>query len=240
MLLLIACTKTPPDSGDSVPAYENFKPEGAEVLTLTTRDEVSIEADYWAASADERPAVILIHMDPSSGAHRGNWDGTYLQLLIDSDWHVLVPDRRGAGGSTGTATDAYETVKGSYDVEACVGHLPEGAATLSLVGASNGTTTMIDYAALADAEGWRAPDTLQFLSAVRPTTNNHEIADVPATPALFSFPKNEADNNAPWQDANPGDWSFQEYDPGDHGTRMFQNTPELPADLHGWLDGQID
>ena len=238
MLLLLACTKTPVDSGDSVPPYENFTPEGAEVLTLTTRDEVSIEADYWAASSTDRPLVVLVHMDPSGSANRTNWDGNYIQLLIDSDWSVVVPDRRGAGGSGGTASDAFETVKGSYDLEVCVNHVPE-AASLHIVAASNGTTSMIDYAALASTEGWPAPATLQFVSAVRSTTNNHEISDVPATPALFSFPKNEADNNLPWQEANPGDWEFSEYDPGDHGTRMFQNTPELPADLHAWLDSQM-
>lgn len=241
LILALACTdKASTDTVDSAPPYENFKPEGAEILTLTTRDAVSIEADYWAASSDERPAVVLVHMDPSSGANRSNWDGTYLQLLIDSDWHVLVPDRRGTGGSTGDAKEAFETVKGSYDIEACVGHLPVEAASLSLVAASNGTTSMIDYVAQATDEGWRPPDTMQFLSVVSSTTNNHAIEDVPLLPALFSYPANEADNNEAWQSANSGNWEFEGYDPGDHGTRMFQNTPELPADMHAWLDGQID
>jgi pimeloyl-ACP methyl ester carboxylesterase len=237
LLLALACADGEPvDSEDTITPW---KPEGGEVVSLTTRDGVAIEADLYAASSTTRPALVLVHMDPSSGAHRGNWPGEFLQLLVDSDWNLIVPDRRGAGGSGGVATDAFETVAGAWDIEACALELDE-ASTLSLVAASNGTTSMIDYAALAEAEGWTAPETLTFVSVVGSTTNNHEIADVPATPAHFTYPTAEADNNEPWKAANPGGWSFQEYDPGAHGTRMFESTPELAGDLHAWLDGELD
>ena len=67
-----------------------------------------------------RPGLVLVHMDPTSGAHRGNWPGEFLQLLVDSDWNVLVLDRRGAGGSGGVAADAFQTTKGAFDIEAAV------------------------------------------------------------------------------------------------------------------------
>ncbi len=239
MILALALACTQPEPLDSVQPYEPWKPEGGQVVSLSARDGVTIEADLYAASSADRPALVLVHMDPSSGAHRGNWPGEFLQLLVDSDWNLIVPDRRGAGGSEGVATDAFETVAGAWDIEACVLELPE-ATSLGLVAASNGTTSMIDYAAMASDEGWTAPETLTFVSVVGSTTNNHAIGDVPATTAHFAFPTGEADNNEPWQAANPGSWTFQEYDPGAHGTRMFENTPELAPDLHAWLDSQLD
>jgi pimeloyl-ACP methyl ester carboxylesterase len=237
LLAMLACMGGANPEEEYVP----WKPDGGEVVQLTTRDAVTLEADLYEATSAARPGLVLVHMDPSSGSHRSNWPGEFLQLLVDSDWNVLVLDRRGAGGSGGVATDAFETTKGAYDIEAAVLFLESAPlANLSLVAASNGTTSMIDYAAMAAAEGWTAPDTLNFVSVVSSTTNNHGISDVPATPALFSHPKSETDNNEPWKAENPGGWEFTEYDPGAHGTRMFQAAETLAANIHEWLERQVE
>lgn len=236
LMLLLACTKA--EIQETAPPYTaEPKPEGGQVVTLSTRDGVDIAADYYAASGDDRPLVVFVHMDPTGSWNRDNWPGEVLQPLVDADYHLMVIDRRGAGDSTGVASEAFETVKGAYDIEAAVLGV-DGFSELMLVGASNGTTSVLDYAALAGTEGWTAPSAFVMLSAVGATTNNHAIADMPALPGWFGYPASEADNNAPWQEADPGEWSFTLYDPGAHGTRMFAEAPDCAPELTAWLIGQ--
>ena len=234
LLFTLACTTSddtpPPDSQATVP--------GGEVVTLTTRDGVDIVADVWAASSADRPAVVLVHMNPSASWQRTDWPSSFVQLLVDEDWTVVRFDRRGAGDSGGVAEDAYLTVKGSYDIEASVEHVA-GFSDLAIVAASNGTTATWDYMALSEAEGWPQVSAAALLSVVGQTTNNHEIDAVPELPMWFGYPAFEADSNTRFEEANPGTWSFQEYDPGDHGTKMFANTPELETDIVEWLTPQL-
>lgn len=234
-LLVLACAKD-----TEIAVYTpDPKPTGGEVVTVATRDSVDIVADYYAASSVDRPLAVFVHMDPTGSSNRDNWPGEVLQPLVDADWAVMVPDRRGAGDSGGTAADAFETVAGAYDIEAVVLRAQEdGFGSFVLIGASNGTTSVLDYSALSADESWPAPDGFVMLSAVSSTTNNHAIADMPSVPAWFGFPASEADNNVPWQDADPGDWSFTEYDPGAHGTRMFGDAPDAAGDLSGWVIAQ--
>jgi pimeloyl-ACP methyl ester carboxylesterase len=235
ILLVLACTKDP----ETVEYTPDPKPQGGEVVTVTTRDSVDIVADYYASSSADRPLAVFVHMDPTGSSNRDNWPGEVLQPLVDADWAVMVLDRRGAGDSGGTAADAFETVAGAYDIEAVVLRVQDdGFGSFVLIGASNGTTSVLDYSALSADESWPAPDGFVMLSAVGSTTNNHAIADMPSVPAWFGFPASEADNNVPWQDANPGDWSFMEYDPGAHGTRMFGDAPDAAGELSAWVIGQ--
>lgn len=235
LLLALACTADKDTATDSQPTVD-----GGEVVTLTTRDDVTIVADHWPASGADRPAVVLVHMNPSGGWQRTDWPASFVQLLVDEDWAVIRPDRRGAGESGGVATDAYETVKGSYDIEACVLHLQEaGFSELAIVAASNGTTSTWDYLGAQEAEGWPVVTTAALISVVGSTTANTEIDAIPSTPLWFGYPAFEASNNTRFEDANPGDWAFQEYDPGEHGTKMFADTPELETDILGWLGGEL-
>ncbi len=235
LLLALACTADP-EASEYTPLP---KPEGGQVVTVTTRDDVEIVADYYAASSESRPLAVFVHMDPTGSSNRDNWPGEVLQPLVDADWHVMVPDRRGAGDSGGVAADAFETVAGAYDIEAVVLKAQEtGFGSFVLIGASNGTTSVLDYSALSASEGWPAPDGFVMLSAVGSTTNNHEISDMPGVPAWFGYPASEADNNEAWQAADPGGWSFVEYDPGAHGTRMFGDAPDAAAELSAWVIGQ--
>ncbi|MFT5583271.1 MAG: pimeloyl-ACP methyl ester carboxylesterase [Cognaticolwellia sp.] len=236
-LLVLACAKDP-ETAEYTPQP---KPQGGEVVTLTTRDSVDIVADYYAASSVDRPLAVFVHMDPRGANTRNDWPGEVLQPLVDADWAVMVPDRRGAGDSGGVAEDAFQTVAGAYDIEAVVLRAEQdGFGSFVLIGASNGTTSVLDYSALsveggAASEAWPAPDAFIMLSAVGPTTNNHEISQMPTMPGWFGFPASEADDNQAWQDANPGDWSFTEYDPGAHGTRMFGDAPDAAGELSAWV-----
>ena len=239
-LLVLACAKDT-EISEYTP---DPKPEGGQVVTVTTRDSVDIVADYYAASSADRPLAVFVHMDPRGDNQRGDWPGELLQPLVDADWAVMVPDRRGAGDSGGVAEDAFQTVAGAYDIEAVVLRAQEdGFGAFVLIGASNGTTSVLDYSALSPAGGaadetWPAPDAFAMLSAVGPTTNNHAISEMPLLPGWFGFPASEADDNAPWQAADPGEWSFIEYDPGAHGTRMFGDAPDAAGDLSAWIIGQ--
>ncbi|MCP4809150.1 MAG: alpha/beta hydrolase [Proteobacteria bacterium] len=236
LLFALACT----NSDDSTPSDSVPTVEGGEVVTLTTRDDVTIVADHWGASSGDRPAVVLVHMNPSGAWQRTDWPASFVQLLVDEDWAVIRPDRRGAGDSGGVAEDAYNTVKGSYDIEACVEHLQvAGFSELVIVSASNGTTSTWDYMGGAETEGWPQVTTAALISVVGTTTANTDMDAIPELPIWFGYPAFEADNNTRFEDANPGGWVFQEYDPGEHGTKLFADTPALETDITDWLKSQL-
>jgi pimeloyl-ACP methyl ester carboxylesterase len=134
------------------------------VVTVTTRDSVDLVADYYAASGPGRPGVVLLHMIPPSN-DRSSWPVDFVTRLQAHDWGVVVVDRRGAGDSGGVAVDAYTGEWGRYDVEACVLQLvADGATEIVLIGASNGTTSALDYAAWAAGEGLPVPAALGFMT----------------------------------------------------------------------------
>ena len=74
--------------------------EGAEAVTLTTRDDVTISGDHYSASSGT-PGLLLLHMNPAAGNDRSNWPATFIEQLHANDWHLLVIDRRGTGQSGG-------------------------------------------------------------------------------------------------------------------------------------------
>lgn len=229
LALLLACS-----SGDS-----NSNPQGGEVVTVETRDGVSLVGDLYAGS-DGAPALLLLHMSPSGDNDRTDWPGDFLQLLVDEGWWVLAMDRRGAGDSGGVAQDAYEGEAGRYDVEAATVLLGErGAGELAIIGASNGTTSMLDYAAWAGGEGLVEPVALGFMTGGTYTENQTSMEDLPAVPAVFTYSTAERDWSVEQQALDPGSWSFLEYADGDHGTRMFDAAPQVKTDLRDFFAGVL-
>ncbi len=223
ILALSACTRDPSPGA----------------IALRTRDGVTLAADYYPASSPGRPAVLLLHMIPPSN-DRTNWPADFIEALRSRDWSVLAVDRRGAGDSGGDPEDAYTGESGRYDVEACTKRLAgDGASSLAIIGASNGTTSMIDYAAWAPGEGLMAPAALGYMTGGTYTENQTPVESVPAVPAIFTYSSAEAAWSVEQQPLDPGTWSFREYPRGDHGTRMFQAAPEVGADLLGFLEGAI-
>ncbi|MCA9565492.1 MAG: hypothetical protein KC561_18470, partial [Myxococcales bacterium] len=96
---------------------------------------------------------------------------------------------------------------------------------LVLLGASNGTTSVLDYTVGHDEQ---LPDA-KALALVSPgsyTENQHEIADYGPTleelSILWVFPDNE-----PWslqfEEEAPENWDFVELEDGRHGTNNFKD-----------------
>jgi pimeloyl-ACP methyl ester carboxylesterase len=209
------------------------------VIDLLTRDGIDLEADYYPAASAGRPGVVLLHMTPVA-YDRTSWQADFIDTLNGEDWSVIVPDRRGAGGSGGVAEDAFFGEYGRYDVEAAVLKLQEdGAGALGIVGASNGTTSMIDYADWADGEGLPVPVVLGFLSGGSYTENNTSMDTVTA-PAFFAYPSSEASWNEVQVARDPGTWSFEEVAGSDHGTWMFDTYPALMGTVRDFFAGHLE
>ena len=222
------------DEGDD----ETTAPE-AGVIELSTRDGVTLVADYYPAATEGRPAVLLLHMIPP-GNTRVDWPASFIESLTANDWSVLAVDRRGAGDSGGEAEDAYTGEWGRYDVEACAARLrADGAGALAIIGASNGTTSMIDYAVWAPGEGLPEVAALGFMTGGSYTESQTAMESVPGVPAAFTYSTAEAGWSVDQQPLDPGGWSFLEYATGDHGTRMFDAAPEVAGDLTAFLSGVL-
>lgn len=162
---------------------------------------------------------------------RANYPRALIDALVARGVTVLNLDRRGAGGSQGVAVDAYEGPKGKLDAKAAVAFLRHhpcaiDARRIALVGASNGSTTAVDYT--LDA-GDAAPRALVLLTPGTYTENQHRLADHRSTfeaiPILFVFSTEERAYSAAQEAGAPSRWVFQEYAPGAHGTRMFDVQP---------------
>lgn len=236
LLALTACAD-PPEGGDA--GETPTPPADAQVVTLRTQDGVSLEADWYAGTAGA-PGVVLLHMNPSGPFTRADWPPAFVSALRDAGFAVLVPDRRGAGGSDGVAAEAYEGPGGRLDVAAAVAHLTDaGHARLGLVGASNGTTAMVDYAV---APTGAAPAALVYFTGGTYTENQTPAASLPTLPSLFLYSDLEDD----WSEAQRGRhddvWRFHEIAGAGHGTRMFDGpeSAEASRTLVGFLEGILD
>ncbi|MEZ4317472.1 MAG: hypothetical protein R3F61_08205 [Myxococcota bacterium] len=197
--------------------------------TLTTRDGVALEADLYLGEPGAA-GVVLLHMIPPHW-DRTSWPSVFVDALAAEGWNLCIPDRRGSGKSGGVAQDAYVGPKGAYDVEACVKRLEaHGLGKLGIVGASNGTTSMLDYAALAEIEGLKKPDVVGFMTGGKYTESQSLVVTVEAIPAVFTYSSDEREWSAGLRDVSPK-WVFHEYPGGDHGTKMFEKRPGVTKDL---------
>jgi pimeloyl-ACP methyl ester carboxylesterase len=239
VLLLTSCSgsdpaEQPADAGtNDAPAHADGDPPCEprdEVVTFETDDGLALEADLRSGAAPGEAAVVLLHMIPPSN-DRTNYPLAFVDALAGRGLTVLNVDRRGAGGSEGDAMDAYVGPSGALDAKAAFDFLstidcPPDPARIGIVGASNGTTTALDYAVLAAADDLTPPAALVFLTGGTYTENNNAVADHRATldplPILFEFASNEAIWSASFVAGAPSSWTFDERDVGSgHGTNMF-------------------
>jgi pimeloyl-ACP methyl ester carboxylesterase len=210
----------------------------ASTETLTTRDHVALAADVHLGEPGAA-GVILLHMIPPHW-DRTSWPIDVVKSLTDRGWSVCVPDRRGAGESKGKAKQAYEGEKGRYDVEACVKRLSaHGLGKLAVVGASNGTTSMIDYASWAASEKLPEPVLLGFMTGGTYTENNTPVSSVHRIPAVVMSSTEERAWSAK-QNGVKG-WTVVEYPTGTHGTKLFESVPEkVRSDLLDALSAALE
>ena len=235
-LSLLACTSAPEPSdtepaGTDTDAPVSYEAVAAETVTVQARDGVALVADVYLRPEADRPGIVLLHMVPPS-YDRTTWPADFIAQLSEQGWSVVAIDRRGAGDSGGTARDAYEGETAWYDVEAAVSLLDgHGAGALGIIGASNGTTSLLDYAVNAPDEGLTEPVVVGLMTGGSYTENQHDMAELPELPAVFTYSTEEARWSERQQDLDPGSWRFLEYAEGDHGTKMFEAAPEVSADL---------
>jgi pimeloyl-ACP methyl ester carboxylesterase len=226
--------------GDGTDAGTDTTPAGE--VGFQTADGVDLVADWYPASQPDRPAVLLLHMIPPSW-DRTSWPEGFISALQAEDWAVLVVDRRGSGDSGGSARDAYEGQGGRHDVDACVDFLGgEGAGGLAIIGASNGTTSMIDFVVRTGDGGALVPSALTFMTGGTYTENQSSMEEVAAVgvPAMFTFSTEERAWSVAQEPLDPGSWAFSEYGAGDHGTKMFAAAPEVSADIVSFLGLHLD
>lgn len=218
------------DTGN--PACEG---SGPLAVGLTTDDGLELRADLWPAGATGGPAAVLLHMNPV-GNDASNFPPAFIEALTARTITVLNVNRRGAAGSEGDPTTAFEGPNGRLDAKAAVeflaSHCSKNPAAVVLVGASNGTTTAVDFTVAAASDPAQPPPRgLVFLSPGEYTENQNALADHAALfaglPILLAYP----DSEAAWAEGvrpldTAGRWTFTEHAGGAHGTGLFQSNPE--------------
>ena len=237
---IVACGDKEADDTAIEDTAPDFVPPDGGVIQLETRDGVLLEADYYPSAYAGAPSVVLLHMY-AVYYDRTGWPLDFIDTLNSHGWSVIVPDRRGAGNSEGDPEESWDGEKGKWDVEACTLRLQEdGYGDPAIIGASNGTTTMIDYAIWAPSEGLPEAVALGFMTGGTYTIANNMVGDLPVLPAIFTYSTDEA----AWSEGNiadnPGDWEFFEYPDGAHGTDMFDAAPEVADDIEGFLSKWLE
>lgn len=221
----------------------------AEVVTMTADDGQKLEGDLYRSGSAGGPAAVLLHMVPPSNT-RTNYPAAFIEALVAKGLTVLNLDRRGAGGSTpGTPVDAYVGPKGKLDAKAAHDFLaaqacPIDTSRIVYVGASNGTTTALDFAVYAAGEATVAsPRALVFLTGGGYTETNNQIAAqrtiLDALPILFVYSKAERAWSVQYEAGKAASWLFKEYDPGDHGTLMFGAAPASIGDVADFVAAAV-
>lgn len=219
-----------------------------EVVHFDTDDGVTLEAALFVEGTVGGPGLILLHMVPPTN-NRSNYARPVIDTFVARGFTVLNVDRRGAGGSGGEAIDAYTGPNGRLDAKAAFAFLrahPCGidATRIALVGASNGTTTVLDYALMTAADdALEAPAALVFLTGGAYTEAQNTVADNRATletlRVLFVYSTAERAWSAPFEAGAPTTWQFNEYTGGDHGTRMFSAVPASVTDVADFLEAAV-
>jgi hypothetical protein len=233
------------DAGDSGAPDADATPNLAcedtakKVVKLPTDDGLNLEADLYLSGAANGPAVVLLHMVPPQN-DRTNYPQAFIDALVAKGATVLNVDRRGTAASGGDATEAHEGPKGKLDAKAAYDFLQKHACVMDLsrvifVGASNGTTTALDFTVHAGAEAAiTLPRALVFLTGGAYTENQNKIADnidlLKAVPILFVYSSAEATWSAAFKATAPPVWEFLEYSgvsaTAGHGTGIFAAKPE--------------
>ena len=175
----------------------------AAAVDLETFDGITLKADYTPPSTEGKGAIVLLHMIPPN-FDRTSYPARIRTALADSGHAVLNIDRRGAGESEGNAQDAYQGSLGRLDVEAGVSFLIDSKRACAtapdkilLVGASNGTTSVMDYTTNRSNTELPTPAAIAWLSPGGYTESQNTIQShqqtLAAIPVLIVHPDNE-----PW------------------------------------------
>lgn len=219
-------------------AEDKASPSGADTVSIITSDELCLVADHYRGD-EGAPAVVLLHMTPTAW-DRTSWSVDFQRRLYGLGWSVLNLDRRGAGDSEGGVRDAFEGPGGALDVQAAFDYLgAEGVGPIAIVSASNGTTSALDYLALAAPQGLVEPVSIVMMSPGTYTENQTPIETLAEqnTPTLFQYDPSEGlwiDEE--YDELNPGSWQAIPYDGGGHGSHLLNNSADVSVDAADFLD----
>jgi len=212
---------------------------GPEIVTFPTDDGLTLEADFYPAGTVGGPGVVLLHMTPAGNHDRDNYPPEFIAELTSRGLTVLNVDRRGAGASEGNGTDAFTGPLGALDAKGAYDFLTSHAcaidgAAMVFVGASNGTTTALDFAVLSESEAeLERPAGLVFLTGGTYTESQANVEDhrslLDALPIQFVYSTEESAWSSQFEAGAPAPWAFEEYENGDHGTLMFDAEPTSMA-----------
>lgn len=222
---------------------------GAEAVTLMTEDGVELTGDFYSAGVAHGPAAVLVHMIPPDHDNT-NYPIGFINEFLTRGISVVNVNRRGAGGSGGVAEDAYVGPNGKWDAVAAQDFLATHECAfdmtrIAVVGASNGTTTAVDYAVHAgETDELEPAGALVLLSGASYTENQNRFSEageaLAGVPILFAYPPEEAT----WPDTqrrhDAGIWNFVPYTPGAHGTLLFGANPESMADIATFVEAALD
>lgn len=212
-----------------------------QVVSFATADGITLEADFVPSGQATGKAAVLLHMIPPSN-DRSNYPSEFVGALAEAGYTVLNVDRRGAGGSGGDAVAAYEGEFGKEDALAAVAWLGKSACALDarevvLFGASNGTTTALDYAVASKTP----PRALVFLSPGAYTENQNAVAEhrelLAGLPVFLGYPDAERSWPESVRDVGGQGWVFRQYKGGSHGSRLFSSSPVVSEDILAFLAG---
>lgn len=273
ILLCFSCRKEQPHPGkrDSVPvsakpdvAVTMIKPDTTapnpacketvkQSVTLTTDDRVRLEADLHLSGEASGPAAVLLHMIPPHH-DRKNYPERFIKALTGRGLTVLNLDRRGAGGSRGQPKEAYRGPKGKLDAKAAYEYLsahacPVDTGRIVYVGASNGTTTALDFAVHAAAEDTiQVPRGLVFLTGGSYTEAQSKFAKHRAVldtmPILFVYSAAESRWSASKKKNGAPKWEFVEVEglsrASGHGTKVFVSRPASIEKVAAFIEKVVE
>jgi acetyl esterase/lipase len=182
---------------------------------------------------------VLLHMVPPTN-DRTNFPQAFIDALTQRGLTVLNVDRRGTPKSGGDANEAHKGPNGKLDAKAAYDFLQKHACAVDMsrlvfIGASNGTTTALDFAVYAGAQASiTLPRALVFLTGGIYTENQNKIADnlnlLKAVSIQFVYSTAESTWSAAFKASAPAVWEFLEYSGvsanDGHGTGIFTAKPE--------------
>ncbi len=214
-------------------------------IQLTTEDNITIVGDYYENTEEDAPAVILLHMMPST---KESWRD-FAPLLIDKGFQVLAIDERGHGESTQGGTLDYqefsneEQQKKILDVIAAREMFREKGVELANIfvgGASIGANLAIQY--MAENHEARAG------FALSPGYNYKgiealDLADEMHSGQYIYLAAAKDDERVPdsWRaveelaKTGEAEKEYRIFETGGHGTDIFVKHPDFPRMLADWL-----
>ena len=230
---------TPAPNQDDQPSTNCTTSDGTEV-NIDTVDGETLAATWYQVNEKPQGTAVLLHMIPP-GNTRANYPSEFIDALNQRCLNVLNVDRRGAGGSSGDPVAAYTGPNGVHDAEAAVAFASSRDSEFSgerlvLVGASNGSTTVLDYVAQGNTVA-----AVALLSPGTYTENQQRVlgSGLESVPTLFAFPDSEADWSLAFESSGGENWVWRQYDGGRHGTGLFASHPESITETADFLAGVL-